>query len=239
VITDPLKIILNFGWTSKQYINASERTRSKLRNAKALSFLAQYPGCPILTSLCRHVLRVNGHHRYKLGAELSNYEKKRFVREGFGYVEIAEPTCASRQLMSDVFGFSLSEQLSLERYFDELNEVKAFYHPVIIDHCSSEQFDYYDRYVRHHVDADDGINIWLGKIGKENSNVCVKENKTQTGINQRLGQRMLLLGKYRLLLKQNKLDPQLAPPLVRQLLDRLVELLGPCSEKEQVPCSKR
>jgi hypothetical protein len=147
VICDPLKILLNFGWTSQQYANAGFKVREELRNAKAMSFLAQYPGCPIVSSFCEQVLRCSKMKRFRLGTDLRHFQVQQFLKERYFDVRLEKVTMSSRILMEEVFGFTISEQLSLEAYFDELSVIKPISHPIITSHCTQEHFDYNDNYV--------------------------------------------------------------------------------------------
>lgn len=59
VLCDPLEVVCNFGWVNRQYKAAKSSTFKALLRCKALSFSYQYPGHPIISSLCRYALRVS------------------------------------------------------------------------------------------------------------------------------------------------------------------------------------
>lgn len=57
-ITDPIKAILGFGWTTQRYEKASNKKLKSLLRAKAFSMLYEYPGMPILQEMAKYALRV-------------------------------------------------------------------------------------------------------------------------------------------------------------------------------------
>jgi len=149
VIADPLKILLNFGWADQQYVNASAQTRLKLLRAKAMSFLALYPGCPIIQSLALAHIRLTMNIvpdfrvldpwlRQHISLKLENITEER--------ARVVQPS--ARVLMQDVFHVSWDSQVQLEAYFDSLTEVQPLQHPAIYEMCSSVHFDYDRDYVR-------------------------------------------------------------------------------------------
>jgi len=146
-ICDPLKLLLNFGWVSARYENASVKTRKELLRAKALSVLHKYPGVPIVVSFGKYILRCTAGYRYKLPGEWTEWMKKQFSSNWFER-SIGQGT---RMLMEKIHGFSVSEQYELERYFDELDELKPIEHPLLSNHFTGHQLDYWNRFVRDPV----------------------------------------------------------------------------------------
>jgi len=49
--------------------------------------------------------------------------------------------------MFEVYGFTIDEQLTLEKYFDSLSEIKPLGHPVILEHSTLEQRQFDLHYV--------------------------------------------------------------------------------------------
>jgi hypothetical protein len=142
-IPDPHKVLLNVGWTSDRYYGSTTKTRLQLLRAKGLSLLHQYPGAPIIQSLAKYIIRCTDGMRYKFPGEWTNWQIKHFdpkpVEKPVGF--------RTRMLMERKFGYSLSEQLSIEAYFDSCKEIKPINHWSIYDHCSSDQKEYYSRFV--------------------------------------------------------------------------------------------
>jgi hypothetical protein len=57
-ISDPLKILAAFGWTSQRYAASKDKTLRALLRCKALSLAHTYPGAPIISALAQYGLRV-------------------------------------------------------------------------------------------------------------------------------------------------------------------------------------
>lgn len=142
-ICDPLKVLLNVGWCSARYLNASEKSRKGLLRAKGLSLLYQYPGVPIIQSLAQYIIRVTEGSKYKLPGEWTHWQVKHFKTNG-----VAKPIGDNtRFLMEKVFGFSVFEQKELEQYFDTKKEISPIDHPLLLSKFSLEQREYNDIYV--------------------------------------------------------------------------------------------
>lgn len=130
VIADPIKIILNFGWASDVYRNASIKLRIGLIRAKALSLLFQYPGCPILQSMALSYIRLTNGFIPVVDVTMNSYEQS-----------IKYPTSSdlpsrsvshtSRLLMAEVYNFTIADQISLEYYFDNMMRLEPIYHPIV------------------------------------------------------------------------------------------------------------
>lgn len=53
-MTDPLKVLINFGWSHSPLASGGARIRKQLLRAKALSLVYEHPRCPIVTALGQH-----------------------------------------------------------------------------------------------------------------------------------------------------------------------------------------
>jgi len=147
VIADPTKIILNLAWCDTRYMHSSEKCINGLLRSKALSIFHQYPGAPILQSMAMAYLRLTQMYRYKLDASWSNYERK---IKGKLFQRPVTPKTVSihaRELMATMFGYSVSDQLLLESYFDSLISIAPIWHPVIDDHVTTVMREFNDLYV--------------------------------------------------------------------------------------------
>ncbi len=142
-IADPTKHILNVSWCSKKYANSSSKTRTELLRGKGFSLVTQYRGVPILQSLGLAILRLTAGNRYKL--DLSWFERKEFSTN----VDPLEVNMSSRVLMSEVFGYSVEEQLCIENFYDTLPSLSDYFHPLIYDHCNDDQKHYFLNYVKY------------------------------------------------------------------------------------------
>lgn len=151
-ISEPFKVLANFGWTCNQYRNSHQRILSSLLRCKALSLAHIYPGCPIISALAQYGLRVTASvpmcKLWKRWAQkdLNMWERERLraILEA-GEVKPVVPPMNTRFLMERKFGVSVEEQLRIEAYLDSLRDLQPL-------HIDPELFPsswrwYYDRYV--------------------------------------------------------------------------------------------
>jgi len=161
VIADPTKVMLNFGWCGFRYKDSKPKKRMELIRAKALSMLATYPGCPILYAMAQCYVRLTEKYHYMLDASLSWFEKamkSNLIKDALtGKYDNYQVSMSSRLLMEEVYGYSIAEQESLERYFVSLKEICPLEHPVLLSHVSKVQLDY----ARDYVTADIGCGFFM------------------------------------------------------------------------------
>jgi hypothetical protein len=144
VVTDPIKVIMKFGWASSKYWRCGDGTRLQLLRSKALSVAHQYPGHPILSAMSRCYLRLTEGHKWKFDG--NNYEYLRFkemldLKFNFAVEE------RTRTLVEEVFKIPRQSQLSLEEYFDSMTKIEPIWHPIIYDFVQPDQFHYDQTYV--------------------------------------------------------------------------------------------
>jgi hypothetical protein len=158
-VTNPCEASVRFGWTTREYLNATDRKLSELLRAKSMSLLYEYPGCPILRSLALYGLRVsrdiskeqllktakNTYERDFLTELIENYNLKELVDIG-----VDERT---RALVFDLYGISPELQLYNERYLDSLNELTELKLDLPFPKCFNVMYDTYSVVVpnRNHV----------------------------------------------------------------------------------------
>lgn len=82
-VTDPLEVLTSFGWTTARYHKSNFRTKNKLLRCKSLSYLHQYPGCPIIQSLAEYGLRMtrsfNIDHFVREKLQTSQWEREQLI----------------------------------------------------------------------------------------------------------------------------------------------------------------
>jgi len=144
VITDPIKIIMNTSWSHAKYVHSNPKTRKQLLRSKAMSCLAQYPGCPVVQEFSNYLMRMTHGVKRRVDSSESYYRQGEIRNEKFEHKDVS---LTSRQLMSDVFNVTIDEQIQLELYFKNLHKIGPLTHPVIYAHATDEQFDYNARYV--------------------------------------------------------------------------------------------
>lgn len=125
VVTDPKKVLAEFGWFHTRYSRAKPSVRKMLLRAKSNSLRAQYPNCPIIRALSDYGLRMTKSYSSNSKVVLDSmdtYKREQYLR--LLSVKVAEPNIhvASRILVEQEFGIDIAEQLRLEDYFHGLND---------------------------------------------------------------------------------------------------------------------
>lgn len=142
VITDPIKVILNFAWVNIKYHKMTDKVRKGLLRAKAMSLLYQYPGCPILQVFGMRVLKNTVGVKPIVDTTLDPYKRgivETAIHEG---CPVRPVVMTTRLLMQDVFNVSIVDQLILESYLDTLRDMEPIQHPVLYNHVPNVCFDY-------------------------------------------------------------------------------------------------
>lgn len=143
-ISDPTKILLKTFYTFPRYRCSNRKQCFRLLRAKAYSILSSFPGCPIVTSFARMLLRWTKHVYPNMRA-ISRYQK-RWIDFSIKDREIGINT---RYLMESVFGYTIGEQMQLEKFFNDLDYVPVIYCPILMDHCTLFLKETYFNYVRN------------------------------------------------------------------------------------------
>lgn len=155
-IKDPLRVILNFGWTHSLSMHSSPKYLRGLLKAKAFSLLYELPSCPVLSYLAQHVLDETKHdemHFESTSKHVSYWEWKWKQNIDFNRkIHVVHPTLATRLLFQKMFDVNLKEQEELEKYFSTFDITKPMCNQTlnnIISKCPTAPYlaDYYNRYV--------------------------------------------------------------------------------------------
>lgn len=136
-VCDVRAYIADFGWTRQQYMEANSITLRALLRAKGFSAIYQYPGCPILDALGHYALRMTDNglvkkkmmRMYKRGQLADSRFKNNKFTEILNFFKNKRPEriqspMNTRNLVERLYGISVSEQLTIEQYLDELNEIQ-------------------------------------------------------------------------------------------------------------------
>lgn len=126
-ISDPRKLLANFGWATGQYARASDKTLKTLLRAKSMSYLAQYPAAPIISELARYGMRMT--KGYDVRRLLDNGQlgmwKRQILEEALKYRDAEIPIGpGTRDLMFRKFGISVEEQLRIEEILRNKNDLE-------------------------------------------------------------------------------------------------------------------
>jgi hypothetical protein len=151
-ITDPIKVLANFGWTSRTYFGSSRKTRIKLLRCKAMSLLCEYPGAPVLQELALYALRVTRSYDIRSFIErrrdVDAYHRERLRYALDHYLDRVEiPALRTRMLMERKYGLTITKQLAIEEYLKNLNEIVPL-NVDIVQEAHPDYSDYWTNYVR-------------------------------------------------------------------------------------------
>jgi len=160
-ITDPVRALLNFGWTSSTMMNSKPGKLLGLLRSKALSLKAEYPACPMLTALAdRFIYLTQGTKAYYDNNSWYGRMKRARDHHEFKNIEssskISIPiTDRTRNLFERKFHVSRAQQLEMEAYFATLELNMPLKHPTlrliidsdVADFRNIHRADYFHRYV--------------------------------------------------------------------------------------------
>jgi hypothetical protein len=151
-IADPMKILAQTGFSTQQYVFSKSKVLRGLLKAKAFSLAYQYPGCPIISSFSRYLLRVlaDDYVYFKKGntdyTDLLQKEAFNFWKTHADVLSI-ETGMNTRMLMEQVFGISIPHQLHMENYFDNLHLIVILDDHIILVHMPNLWKDYASQYM--------------------------------------------------------------------------------------------
>jgi hypothetical protein len=123
-VTDPRKVLVKFGWSNMRYVGCSDKTQQALVYAKALSYAHEYPHCPVIRPLCDWVFTHIKPNKYKMMRYINKLEthqrnKMLLALDNSSKIPEYAPSQVTRDLMERLFNVTVSQQLSIETYFDE------------------------------------------------------------------------------------------------------------------------
>lgn len=169
VVTNPIATLVGFGWSKMDFVMARQGKLNMLLEAKAISLVYEYAGCPVLTALARYVLRVSP-RQSKLSKFIRNhrgfntYDRETLLPAASHWLQHQadfvkrmnlSPPIATRLLVEKKFGLSVEDQLSIENYLDSLQVLTPLSHSAIIDNCSEVWKQYSRDYVKGIVSRDE------------------------------------------------------------------------------------
>jgi len=151
-ITDPIKELLSFGWTSARYARCRTTTLRKLLRCKALSLAHQYPGSPIVSALARYGLRVTRSFNVKhfvmndRGFSMWNRDRMLLWLKNERKIPVRETGIRTRFLVETMYGIRIEHQVMIERYLDSLDSIIQLDDPIINLYVPQLYRNYFVRY---------------------------------------------------------------------------------------------
>jgi len=152
-VTDPAKVLANFGWTQRIYNRTRSGKLKVLLRCKALSYAYQYPGCPIIAELANYGLRVTKTARhlslmkqlYRKGAD--SYKRNEILAAiARGDIPRREPGWNTRLLVEKLYGFTVESQFHIEAYLRSLDTIQPLDDHVLLAKLPLVWGDYFTRY---------------------------------------------------------------------------------------------
>lgn len=133
-ITNPYKVLVRFGWSNRQYVGCSSKTKRTLAVAKALSYIHAYPHMPVIRPFCDMILRlckVSNYRMLRLIMNMGEYDRERYLHafNARNNIPDFQPRIETRQLVSRLFAISPAKQMELESKFN----ASRCYGPVELD----------------------------------------------------------------------------------------------------------
>lgn len=153
ILTDAIDAVLKMGWSSRQYTMASEKTRHILLRSKAYSYAHMYWNCPIIGAAARAAIRLTADvcdrdlNRFRSKEQISLYEfEERALNESVSLGEIGTPI-QTRVLYERLYGVSISDQLRIEEWFDNLSYLHNLRCPFLNPYFTQQSVKFNDIYV--------------------------------------------------------------------------------------------
>jgi hypothetical protein len=156
-VTSPMEILMSFGWTTDQYVNASQNKLLALLRSKSLSLLYEYPACPIVKELALYGLRMTANITDKYlrkvfsKMRINEYDKRIYdeafdaLRHGALMSKPIQP--ATRALVAKRYDIPVHVQLSVEKYINGLNVLQPLVIPEIMPLIHLDCKHYFSNYV--------------------------------------------------------------------------------------------
>lgn len=147
ILTDPKKVVAGLGWSASRYTRSKTNKLKCLLRSKALSFAYQYPGCPIVGALAQYALRMTRSFDIqkftKNRRDLNVYDRER-IEEAISFRGplYVEPKIRTRLLFEELYGISVSEQLGMEKYLNELKSLEPLKMPLLVETCPASWINY-------------------------------------------------------------------------------------------------
>jgi len=155
IVTDPREVLAGFGWTTKRYAAAKTNKLKSLLRCKALSYITQYPGCPIIASLAKFALRNTSgldvrHIIEQKGIDMWEREQLRYGLKNFKHNLDEEIHFNTRLLVERNYNIPVSAQIKIEQYLDAKNDLDT----IDLDFCNEIFLDQWKTFYENYVVED-------------------------------------------------------------------------------------
>jgi len=148
-VRDPRTVLVDFAWANARYAGARKSKLLSLLRVKSLSFLYQYPGCPVIQELALYGLRVTKSHDVRSLIDKKGlfnlWQRDTILAALASSLPVKEVGMSTRLLVERLYGLSLEEQYRIESMLRNKTDLSPFEVEFDIPRPWS---DYYQRYVR-------------------------------------------------------------------------------------------
>lgn len=150
IVSDPFKILLNFGYASKRYSSSKNTKLKALLRAKAMSTLVQYHGCPIVSALAKKMLEltrsIDSRHVIRQETDSWKRTKMMYAQTKFGVYLNSEVGMRTRILFEELYGIPVDVQVSIEAHLEAMTEIIPISLPELLPLFHYNCLEYYDNY---------------------------------------------------------------------------------------------
>jgi hypothetical protein len=149
-VTNPIDILLAFGWTTSRYKHSKSAKLKELLRSKSLSVIYEYRACPIAKALGYYGKRMTEGYRARSGV-LNEYQREeeqmRLEDMKKNKLPDIEIPIGTRQLVEDLYGITIQAQIMYENYLDNLTELEPLNFDLLDNFLHDHQRHYYLNYV--------------------------------------------------------------------------------------------
>lgn len=165
-VKNPIELVCDFFWLDKSYIAAKETKLKSLLRCKALSLMYQYPGCPIIYSLSKRIVKLTDGLRVEIPASLKgDIYKYELIKKAIDYYETnktyfhKETGIKTRLLVERLYKVPIVDQLYLEKQFDSMKNLFDFDDSILINYVPDHWKKFYEDYSLQ-IDVRDNYNLF-------------------------------------------------------------------------------
>lgn len=127
IISDPFKILANFGYTNARYALSNKKKLKALLRAKAMSMLVQYWGCPIVATLATKMLELTRSYNvdHVIAAERDSWRREKLIYGMKNYKSYVgrEIGMRTRLLFEEIYGITVETQISIENRIKQMTVI--------------------------------------------------------------------------------------------------------------------
>jgi hypothetical protein len=153
-VTDPIEVLVNFGWLGRRYVCSTMKRKLEILRCKGLSMHYQYPGCPIITALSQYALRVTRNITVRPEKIYMDQWNREQLLESLEWIaqngiKPEEVGIRTRLLVEKKFGINLEDQHLIEAYLNSKNDISPIDIPCLFKYIKPASGHFYENYVRY------------------------------------------------------------------------------------------